>query len=127
MSARSLSSALDRWAPMIAAFFTAVATTFAVLAAVSAHGGYALALMFTALIATNWWWMAYRSLAARETARHLADAMAKVGAMLDNAARTASTSGDAAGMGVVLDFMSDGDMLPPAAEIAAQAGTETAA
>lgn len=64
---------------------------------------------------------------AVETGQHMAEAMVKVGMTLEHAFRTAIASGDTAGMGVVIDFMSDADMLPAATEIAAQAGTENAA
>lgn len=120
--------------PIIVHAVVVLAAELLLLAAVIASGpSVAAALLagaglITFAIEDMWLVMRFQSREkAAETAQHMGDAMVKVGAMLDLAVRTATTSGDAAGMGVVIDFMSDADMLPAAAEIAVQAGTETAA
>ncbi|MEV6035978.1 hypothetical protein AB0L65_32815 [Nonomuraea sp. NPDC052116] len=48
-----------------------------------------------------------------EAAKHMGDALAKVGIVMQNAARTAVEHGAGAGMDVIVGYLSDAGMLPP--------------
>ncbi|MFI6594914.1 hypothetical protein ACIBHX_01630 [Nonomuraea sp. NPDC050536] len=50
-----------------------------------------------------------------ESAKHMGSALSAVGLVIEQAIRTAVSSGDRAGMSVLIDYMSDADMLPATA------------
>ena len=59
---------------------------------------------------------------ARESAKHMGDALTKVGTVMQSAARTAVELGAGAGMDVIIGYLSDAGMLPSAVQADPQDG-----